>query len=135
MSQGFKKESQHHSVFLSRTPSQVPTAPDATPDSTKSHPPSLCNGARLCIKKLMPNIIEATIMTGHVAGLTRRTGCSPALPCHPGRLNDSRSNSSSTEVGVIVGYQRPRLDPLRRMYVQSLVGVSKAPPLLYPQEK
>ncbi|GBN51357.1 hypothetical protein AVEN_271408-1 [Araneus ventricosus] len=32
------------------------------------HPPSLCNGTRLCIKKLMPNIIEATIMTGHAAG-------------------------------------------------------------------
>ncbi|GBM07896.1 hypothetical protein AVEN_96509-1 [Araneus ventricosus] len=32
------------------------------------HPPSLCNGTRLCIKKLMPNIIETTIMTGHAAG-------------------------------------------------------------------
>ncbi|GBM06759.1 hypothetical protein AVEN_63002-1 [Araneus ventricosus] len=31
------------------------------------HPPSLCNGTRLCIKKLMPNIIKATIMTGHAA--------------------------------------------------------------------
>ncbi|GBM74309.1 hypothetical protein AVEN_193304-1 [Araneus ventricosus] len=29
------------------------------------HLPSLCNGTRLCIKKLMP--IEATIMTGHAA--------------------------------------------------------------------
>ncbi|GBM48173.1 hypothetical protein AVEN_138303-1 [Araneus ventricosus] len=25
------------------------------------HPPSLCNGTRLCIKKLMPNITEVTI--------------------------------------------------------------------------
>ena len=32
------------------------------------NPPSLCNGTRLSIKKLMPNIIEATIMTGHAAG-------------------------------------------------------------------
>ncbi|GBO37537.1 ATP-dependent DNA helicase PIF1, partial [Araneus ventricosus] len=32
------------------------------------HPPSLCNGTRLCIKKLMPNIIEGTIMTGQFAG-------------------------------------------------------------------
>ncbi|GBL87459.1 hypothetical protein AVEN_118391-1 [Araneus ventricosus] len=32
------------------------------------HSPSICNGTRLCIKKLMPNIIEATIMTGHAAG-------------------------------------------------------------------
>ncbi|XP_035205904.1 ATP-dependent DNA helicase PIF1-like [Stegodyphus dumicola] len=31
-------------------------------------PPALCNGTRLSIKKLMPNIIEATIMTGHAAG-------------------------------------------------------------------
>ncbi|GBN37464.1 hypothetical protein AVEN_88091-1 [Araneus ventricosus] len=32
------------------------------------HPPSLCNGTRFCIKKLMQNIIEATIMAGHGAG-------------------------------------------------------------------
>ncbi|GBN59859.1 hypothetical protein AVEN_7896-1 [Araneus ventricosus] len=32
------------------------------------HPSSLCNGTRLCVKKLMPNIIEATIMTGLAAG-------------------------------------------------------------------
>ncbi|GBN52327.1 hypothetical protein AVEN_161645-1 [Araneus ventricosus] len=31
------------------------------------HPPSLCNGTRLCIEKLMPNIIEAIILTGHAA--------------------------------------------------------------------
>ncbi|GBN26053.1 hypothetical protein AVEN_122812-1 [Araneus ventricosus] len=31
------------------------------------HPPSLYNGTRLCIEKQMPNIIEATIMTGHAA--------------------------------------------------------------------
>ncbi|RCN39175.1 hypothetical protein ANCCAN_14900 [Ancylostoma caninum] len=27
-------------------------------------PPKLCNGTRLCVKKLMPNVIEATILTG-----------------------------------------------------------------------
>ncbi|GBN09153.1 hypothetical protein AVEN_240524-1 [Araneus ventricosus] len=32
------------------------------------HPPSLCSGTRLCIKKLMPNVVEATIMIGHAAG-------------------------------------------------------------------
>ncbi|GBN51355.1 hypothetical protein AVEN_53063-1 [Araneus ventricosus] len=31
------------------------------------HPPSLCNGKTLCIKKLMSNIIKTTIMTGHAA--------------------------------------------------------------------
>ena len=31
-------------------------------------PPQLCNGTRLVIKKLMPNIIEATIITGTYAG-------------------------------------------------------------------
>ncbi|GBN15667.1 hypothetical protein AVEN_55911-1 [Araneus ventricosus] len=31
-------------------------------------PPSLCNGTRLCIKKLMTNIIEALIITGYAAG-------------------------------------------------------------------
>ncbi|GBL75150.1 hypothetical protein AVEN_194403-1 [Araneus ventricosus] len=32
------------------------------------HPSSLCDGTRLSIKKLIPNIIEATIITGHIAG-------------------------------------------------------------------
>jgi len=31
-------------------------------------PPTLCNGTRLTVKKLMPLVIEATIMTGHAAG-------------------------------------------------------------------
>ena len=28
------------------------------------HAPRLCNGTRLCVKKLMPHVIEATILTG-----------------------------------------------------------------------
>ncbi|GBN39364.1 hypothetical protein AVEN_63674-1 [Araneus ventricosus] len=32
------------------------------------YPPSLCNGTRLRIKKLMTNIIEAPIITGYAAG-------------------------------------------------------------------
>ncbi|GBM03504.1 hypothetical protein AVEN_95400-1 [Araneus ventricosus] len=31
-------------------------------------PPALCNGTRLIMKKLMPNVIEAVILTGHSAG-------------------------------------------------------------------
>lgn len=31
-------------------------------------PPTLCNGTRLCVKKLMPNLIEATIISGKSAG-------------------------------------------------------------------
>jgi ATP-dependent DNA helicase PIF1 len=31
-------------------------------------PPKLRNGTRLCVKKLMPNIIEATILTGSAKG-------------------------------------------------------------------
>ncbi|RCN38503.1 hypothetical protein ANCCAN_15578 [Ancylostoma caninum] len=31
-------------------------------------PPKLCNGTRLCVKKLMPNVIEATILTGKSRG-------------------------------------------------------------------
>ncbi|GBL99593.1 hypothetical protein AVEN_68853-1 [Araneus ventricosus] len=31
-------------------------------------PPALCNGTRLIVKKLMPNVIEAVILTGHSAG-------------------------------------------------------------------
>ncbi|XP_075444603.1 uncharacterized protein LOC142488115 [Ascaphus truei] len=30
--------------------------------------PNLCNGTRLCIKSLMPNLIEATILTGKATG-------------------------------------------------------------------
>ncbi|GBM15657.1 hypothetical protein AVEN_95277-1 [Araneus ventricosus] len=32
------------------------------------HPDSLCNGRRLCVKKLMRSIIENIIVTGHAAG-------------------------------------------------------------------
>jgi ATP-dependent DNA helicase PIF1 len=30
--------------------------------------PKLCNGTRLCVKKLFPNVIEATILTGFGKG-------------------------------------------------------------------
>ena len=32
------------------------------------NPPKLCNGTRLAVKKLMPNLIEATILTGKAKG-------------------------------------------------------------------
>ncbi|KIH46987.1 hypothetical protein ANCDUO_22957 [Ancylostoma duodenale] len=31
-------------------------------------PPKLCNGTRLCVKRLLPNVIEATILTGKFKG-------------------------------------------------------------------
>jgi ATP-dependent DNA helicase PIF1 len=31
-------------------------------------PPTLCNGTRLCIKNLWPNVIEATVLTGCARG-------------------------------------------------------------------
>ncbi|UYV68939.1 hypothetical protein LAZ67_6001728 [Cordylochernes scorpioides] len=31
-------------------------------------PPKLCNGTRLCVKRLLPNVIEATILTGKENG-------------------------------------------------------------------
>jgi ATP-dependent DNA helicase PIF1 len=31
-------------------------------------PPKLCNGTRLCVKKLMPNVLEATILTESAKG-------------------------------------------------------------------
>ncbi|KIH47189.1 hypothetical protein ANCDUO_22754 [Ancylostoma duodenale] len=31
-------------------------------------PPKLCNGTRLCVKNLMPNVIEATLLTGKARG-------------------------------------------------------------------
>ena len=31
-------------------------------------PPKMCNGTRLCVKTLMPNVIKATIITGYAKG-------------------------------------------------------------------
>ncbi|GBN46016.1 hypothetical protein AVEN_131236-1 [Araneus ventricosus] len=44
------------------------------------HPPSLSIGTRFCIKKLMPNIIEATIMTGHAADVNVFIPRIPIIP-------------------------------------------------------
>ncbi|GBN57733.1 hypothetical protein AVEN_255020-1 [Araneus ventricosus] len=44
------------------------------------HPPSLCNGTRFCIKKLMPNIIVVTIMTKHAAGENVSIPSIPIIP-------------------------------------------------------
>ncbi|GBN88404.1 hypothetical protein AVEN_123628-1 [Araneus ventricosus] len=43
-------------------------------------PPSLCNETKLCVKKPMPNIIEATIMTGHAAGEKAFISRIPIIP-------------------------------------------------------
>ncbi|GBN51452.1 hypothetical protein AVEN_106231-1 [Araneus ventricosus] len=70
-----------------------------------------------------------------VARETTRTGSTPALPWQPGRLNDSRCNSSSTEARDLVAHTGLRPDPSLRRYVISLVEDPKTSPFLYPQGK
>ena len=43
-------------------------------------PPKLCNGTRHCVKKLMENVIEATILTGSAKGEDVFT---PRIPMQP----------------------------------------------------
>ncbi|KIH68606.1 hypothetical protein ANCDUO_01056 [Ancylostoma duodenale] len=43
-------------------------------------PPKLCNGARLCVKNLMSNVIEATILAGKARG---EDVFSPRIPMIP----------------------------------------------------
>lgn len=44
------------------------------------NPPRLCNGTRLAVKRLMPNLIEATIINGKYAG---ENVCIPRIPMIP----------------------------------------------------
>ncbi|GFV93260.1 ATP-dependent DNA helicase [Trichonephila clavipes] len=58
-----------NSLQLSGVPSHVLELIIGAPNILRNHdPPSLCNGTRLSIKKLMSNVIEATILTGQAAG-------------------------------------------------------------------
>jgi ATP-dependent DNA helicase PIF1 len=43
-------------------------------------PPKLCNGTRLCVKKLLGNVIEATILTGKGEGETVFIPWIPLIP-------------------------------------------------------
>ena len=43
-------------------------------------PPMLCNGTRLCVKKMLPNVLEATILTGKEKG---KTVFIPRIPLIP----------------------------------------------------
>ena len=43
-------------------------------------PPTLCNGTRLAVKKLMPHVIEATIITGLAAGQDVFIPRNPIIP-------------------------------------------------------
>ncbi|GBO23307.1 hypothetical protein AVEN_233949-1 [Araneus ventricosus] len=70
------------------------------------HPPSLCNGTRLCIKKLMPNIIGATIMTEHAAA------------AYSFNLSINKAQGQSSEV--------VRLDHLNRCSSNGQLYVGKA---------
>jgi ATP-dependent DNA helicase PIF1 len=46
-------------------------------------PPKLCNGTRLCVKKMLGNVIEATILTGKGEG---ETVFIPRIPLIPSDL-------------------------------------------------
>ena len=55
--------------------------------------PKLCNGTRLAVKRLMPNLIEATILTGKAKGEFVLIPRIPLIPCH---LNSNGCNSPCT---------------------------------------
>ncbi|GBN62609.1 hypothetical protein AVEN_8351-1 [Araneus ventricosus] len=62
-------------------------------------------------------------------GFTRRTGSTSALPKHPGHLNGSRCNSSSTQAGVLVAHQRAAARPLS-MEVRTIPGIGTQSPTI-----
>ncbi|RCN39181.1 hypothetical protein ANCCAN_14906 [Ancylostoma caninum] len=55
-------------------------------------PPMLCNGTRLCVKRLLPNVIEATISTGKLKG---EDVFIPRIPMIPLRLQKTAISSAT----------------------------------------
>ncbi|GBL82237.1 hypothetical protein AVEN_252421-1 [Araneus ventricosus] len=94
---------------------EIPTSrnEDVSVMNKNLHPPSLCNGTRLCIKKLLTNIIEATIMTGHAAASQKMKpaeNCSVSSSARKlGALKISSSISSSKGCEVVWATSRSRV--------------------------
>ncbi|XP_035221021.1 uncharacterized protein LOC118193961 [Stegodyphus dumicola] len=64
-------------------------------------PPSLCNGTRLSVKKLMKNVIEATILTGHAKGKDVFISRIPIIPSDvPFILNGFSSQYLSFAISI-----------------------------------
>ncbi|GBM03314.1 hypothetical protein AVEN_142592-1 [Araneus ventricosus] len=71
----------------------------------------------------------------HITAGTRRSGSTPALPKHPGQLNDSHCNSSSTEAGVLKAYhQATGRHPPKEVHTITGEG-THSPTITIPQEK
>ncbi|GBM67870.1 hypothetical protein AVEN_71198-1 [Araneus ventricosus] len=65
--------------------------------------------------------------------VTRRTGSTPSLPKHPGHLNDSRCNSSSTETGVLITYHQATARALPKEVRTITGGGTQSPTITIPQ--
>ncbi|GBM52336.1 hypothetical protein AVEN_64043-1 [Araneus ventricosus] len=62
----------------------------------------------------------------------RKTGSTPALPKHPGHLNDNRWNSSSTEAGVLVAYPQATVRSLPKEARTITGGGTQSPTITMP---
>ncbi|GBL78491.1 hypothetical protein AVEN_42975-1 [Araneus ventricosus] len=64
-----------------------------------------------------------------------KTGLSPALLRHPGHLNDSFCNSSSTEAGVLIAYHQNTARPIpKEVRIITGRGIQR-PSITIPQGK
>ncbi|GBN44268.1 hypothetical protein AVEN_100370-1 [Araneus ventricosus] len=68
------------------------------PNRVFEHIGSLCNGRRLYIEKLVPNIIEATIMTGHATGENVFNPRIPIIPLDPCSFKFRHEYQQSTRI-------------------------------------
>ncbi|GBM45686.1 hypothetical protein AVEN_237923-1 [Araneus ventricosus] len=71
----------------------------------------------------------------HVTSQSYGNRATPALPLHPGFLNDSRCNSSSIEAGVLVAFTGHDPTPPERSTYYHWWRVTRPPLLLYPPGK
>nr|XP_015928448.2 ATP-dependent DNA helicase PIF1-like [Parasteatoda tepidariorum] len=105
-------------------------------------PPALCNETRLIVKKLMPNVIEAMIITGHSTGnsvlIPRIPIISSDIPFQFKRLSFAKSiNKSQGQSLKVVGldFQKPCFSHGQLYVGCSRVGDEKNLYLLAPNGK
>ncbi|GBO98884.1 hypothetical protein EVAR_21817_1 [Eumeta japonica] len=74
------------------------------------NPPRLCNGTRLSVKRLMPNLIEATIINGKYAG--KEMVCALDLESASLRKREQdRAKSESKKPEVVAASPSPTPKP------------------------
>ncbi|GBM31424.1 hypothetical protein AVEN_98518-1 [Araneus ventricosus] len=70
-----------------------------------------------------------------IKSITRKTGSTRALPKHPGHLNDSSCNSSSTEAGVLIAYHQATAQPLPKEVRTITGGRTQSPSITIPPKE